>query len=118
MRLLQPTIAALAVALSVALAATAPARAEDHATRATFLHAGTGLEYEVTDEVDHGAPLDVLRCAGGWCEVRYEGVAGWVLAGTVSQAAPAPAATHGTQPCFEDRQAGYGKGERTRFCPR
>ena len=115
MRLLQPTIAAVAVALA---ATTVPARAEDHATRATFLRAGPGLDYEVTDEVDHGARLDVLRCAGEWCEARYEGVVGWVPAGTVAQATPAPAATHGTQPCFEDRQAGYGKGERTRFCPR
>ncbi len=113
MRLLQP----MTVAATLILAAV-PARAEDHASRATFLRAGPGLDYEVTDEVDHGAALNVLRCAGEWCEARYEGVVGWVPAGTVAQAAPAPAATHGTQPCFEDRQAGYGKGERTRFCPR
>ncbi len=118
MRLLQPTIAAVAVALATAALAAVPARAEDHATRATFLRAGPGLDYAVTDEVDRGAPLNVLRCAGEWCEARYGGVVGWVAAGTVAQAAPAPAATHGTQPCFEDRQAGYGKGERTRFCPR
>ncbi len=115
MRLLQPMIAAVAVALAAAL----PARAEDHATRAMFLRAGPGLDYEVTDEVDRGAPLNVLRCAGEWCEARYEGVVGWVPAGTVAQAAaPALSAPHETQPCFEDRQAGYGKGERTRFCPR
>ncbi len=113
MRLLQTTIAAVAVALTAA----APSRAEDHASRATFLRAGPGLDYEATDEVDRGARLDVLRCAGEWCEARYEGVVGWVPAGTVAQATPAPA-PHGTQPCFEDRQAGYGKGERTRFCPR
>ena len=113
MRLLQPMIAAAALAL-----AAAPAHAEDHATRATFLRAGPGLDYEVTGEVGHGAPLNVLRCAGEWCEARYEGVVGWVSAGTVAQATPEPAETRGTQPCFEDRQAGYGKGERTRFCPR
>ncbi len=117
MRLLQPMTMAAALALALALAL--PARAEtDHATRATFLRAGPGLDYEVTDEVDHGAALNVLRCAGEWCEARYEGVVGWVPAGTVAQAVPALAAPHGTQPCFEDRQAGYGKGERTRFCPR
>ena len=114
MRLLQPTI----VAVALALAAAMPARAADHATRAAFLRAGPGLDYEVTDEVDRGAALDVLRCAGEWCEARYEGVVGWVPSGIVAQAAPTPAAAHGTQPCFEDRQAGYGKGERTRFCPR
>ena len=114
MRLLQPMLMAAVLALAL------PARAEDHASRATFLRAGPGLDYEVTDEVDRGAPLNVLRCAGEWCEARYEGVVGWVAAETVAQAAsaPAPVAAHGTQPCFEDRQAGYGKGERTRFCPR
>ena len=107
------------VTVLAALAAVAPACAwADHATRATFLRAGPGLEYAVTDEVDREASLDVLRCAGAWCEVRFEGLVGWVQAATVAaQAAPTPQ-PKGTQPCFDDRQAGYGKGERTRFCPR
>ena len=101
------------------LAAVAPANAwMGHAARATFLRAGPGLEYAVTDELDREARFDVLKCADAWCEVRFEGVIGWVQAATVAtQAAPAPQ-PHGTQPCFDDRQAGYGKGERTRFCPR
>lgn len=111
------------VAALAALAAVVPASAwADRATRATFLRAGPGLHYAVTDEVDNEANLDVLRCADAWCEVRFEGAVGWVQAATVTtQAAPAPAPTQQskeTQPCFEDRQAGYGKGERTRFCPR
>ena len=106
------------VAVVAALTAVAPAYAwMGHAARATFLRAGPGLEYEVTDEVDHEASLDVLRCAGAWCEVRFEGGIGWVQAATVAQPAPAPQ-PHETQPCFEDRQAGYGKGERTRVCSR
>ena len=106
-----------AAAASVALAVPAHAWM-GHATRATFLRAGPGLEYAVTDEVDREAALDVVKCAGTWCEVRYEGASGWVLASTVARAAPAQPTPHGTQACFEDRQAGYGKGERTRFCPR
>lgn len=114
---MSPHRSVIAIA-AMALAAVAPAHAwMGHAARATFLRAGPGLEYAVTDEVDPEAPLDVLRCAGAWCEVRFEGVAGWVQAATVAQATPAPQ-PHGTQPCFDDRQAGYGKGERTRFCPR
>lgn len=107
------------VTVLAALAAVAPAYAwADHAVRATFLRAGPGLEYAVTDEVDREAFLDVLKCAGAWCEVRFEGVVGWVQAATVAaQAAPTPQ-PKGTEPCFDDRQAGYGKGERTRFCPR
>ena len=105
-------------AVLAASAAVAPAHAwADRAARATFLRAGPGLEYAVTDEVDHESPLDVLRCAGAWCEVRFEGVVGWVQAATVAQPGPAPQ-PRGTEPCFDDRQAGYGKGERTRFCPR
>ena len=115
---MKPRLSVIASAAAV-LAITAPAYAwTGHATRATFLRAGPGLEYSVTDEVDREAALDVLKCAGAWCEVRFEGVVGWVLAATVAQAAPASPPPHGTQPCFEDRQAGYGKGERTRFCPR
>ena len=115
---MNPPRSVIAAAVAV-LATIAPAEAwTGHATRATFLRAGPGLEYSVTDEVDREAALDVLKCADAWCEVRFEGVVGWVLAATVTQAAPAPAPPHGTQPCFEDRQAGYGKGERTRFCPR
>ena len=107
-------------AVLAASAAVAPAHAwVGHAARATFLRAGPGLDYAVTDEVDRESRLDVLKCAGAWCEVRFEGVVGWVQAATVAQPAPAPAAQpHGTQPCFDDRQAGYGKGERTRLCPR
>ena len=103
------------VAAVATLAAVAPVQAwADHAASATFLRAGPGLEYAVTDE----AALDVLECAGAWCEVRFEGVVGWVQAATVAgKAAPTPQ-PRGTQPCFDDRQAGYGKGERTRFCPR
>ena len=106
-------------AVLAASAVVVPAQAwVGHAARATFLRAGPGLEFEVTDEVDREAALDVLKCAGAWCEVRFEGVVGWVQAATVAaQAAPTPQ-PRGTQPCFEDRQAGYGKGERTRFCPR
>ena len=107
------------VTILATLAAVVPAYAwADRAARATFLRAGPGLEYAVTDEVDREAPLDVLKCAGAWCEVRFEGVVGWVQAATVAaQAAPTPQ-PKGTEPCFDDRQAGYGKGERTRFCPR
>ena len=107
------------VAAVATFAAVAPAYAwVGHASRATFLRAGPGLDYAVTDELDREAALDVLRCADAWCEVRFEGVVGWVQAATVAgQDTPAPQA-RGTQPCFDDRQAGYGKGERTRFCPR
>ncbi len=107
------------IAAVLACLAVAPAHAwVGHASRATFLRAGPGLDYAVTDEVGHQAALDVLRCADAWCEVRFENAVGWVLAATVAaEAAPAPQ-PHGTQPCFEDRQAGYGKGDRTRFCPR
>ena len=112
---LQSVIAGAAALLASALPASAWT---GHATRATFLRAGPGLQYAVTDEVDRDAALDVLKCSGDWCEARYEGVVGWVMAATVRQAAPPPAAPHGTQACFEDRQAGYGRGERTRFCPR
>ncbi len=115
MNALQSVIAVAAAVLAI----TAPAHAwTGHATRATFLRAGPGLEYSVTDEVDHEAALDVLKCTGDWCEVRFEGSIGWVMASTVTQATPAPVPPHEAQACFVDRQAGYGKGEQTRFCPR
>ena len=80
------------VALVATLTAVAPVHAwADRAARATFLRAGPGLDYAVTDEVDREAVLNVLKCAGAWCEVRFEGVVGWGQAARVAaQAAPTP----------------------------
>ena len=67
--------------------------------------------------------VELPRLRGWWGRIAplpvwaQGGVGGVPAATGAAQAGPTPQ-PRGTQPCFEDRQAGYGEGERTRFCPR
>lgn len=44
----------------------------------TFLHAGPGRQYAVTDEVPTHATVEVAGCDKGWCKIRFGGADGWI----------------------------------------
>ena len=113
-------IAVLAVAaLAASVCMASPASAwTGRATWTTFLRAGPGLQYVVTDEIDRDAPLEVVACSNGWCETLYEGATGYVQAELVAQAGPELIQPQNAQPCFDGQIAGYGKGDKVTYCPR
>lgn len=110
-------LAATALAASVCTASPASAWT-GRATWTTFLRAGPGLQYVVTDEIDRDAPLEVAACRDGWCETLYEGATGYVQAELVAQAGPELIQPQSAQPCFDGQIAGYGKGDKVTYCPR
>jgi SH3 domain protein len=84
----------LLLAAAVALAALAPARAEDAWVRgaALNLRAGAGPEHEVLAALPAGEQIEVLESRGEWSKVRRsDGTAGWIARTYLLRDAP-PAA--------------------------
>ena len=107
------------------LAVCSPALAwTGEVTWPTYYRTGPGRQYQVLDEVDRGAQVEVLACQGGWCRVERQRFVGWVEQVNISPPATVPlkpTTPTSTDGCFETLQKGYGsygEGELWRICPR
>jgi len=61
------------LALSSGFAAAAPAVVQNDVN----LRAGPGVEFPVIAAMPAGARVDVTGCQGSWCQVAFNGTAGW-----------------------------------------
>lgn len=82
-------IAALVAGLAVSGAAHAA-----YTTGSVNLRAGPGTGYYVIATAPPGAFVDVRKCGGSWCKVKYRGIVGWMsaryIAGGAQRYLPAP----------------------------
>ena len=85
----------------------------------TWLRAGPGQQYVVMDEIFGGDAIEIIGCQDGWCQTLSDKAIAYIKADLVgkldSPRAPPPAAGLS---CFPAQEAGYGKGEQDRFCPK
>ena len=73
------------VATVVAAFAFAPAAHAQQVTRfTTYMHSGPGLQYSVTDEIPNRTAFTTRKtCNGGWCQVVFGGVVGYIQQNTL-----------------------------------
>jgi hypothetical protein len=81
--------AALLLTLSVVDATAAPALAVNNVN----LRQGPGTTYVVITTIPGGSNVDVSGCDAGWCQVSFQGQAGYVIATSLDQGnGPPPSA--------------------------
>jgi uncharacterized protein YraI len=105
------------------MVATAPSLALAHPAQVawtTFLRAGPGETYAVTDEIPGGRVVDVAACSGDWCRIVYGRAEGFVRADLVAAPPSPPPVTGAAGPpsCFRVRQSNDGRGDVVQFCAR
>jgi hypothetical protein len=107
-------LALLGVELAAAEAATAPVSI----VWSTYLRTGPGSGFQVIDEIEHDTRVDLIGCKAHWCQVRSDGILGFVDQDSISlprlSTGKAPAGGHG--PCFVTGQYGYKGLAPTKFC--
>jgi uncharacterized protein YraI len=62
----------LTVAVGFADAASVTVRSD------VVLRAGPGADFSAIDHLPGGTELETTDCAGGWCQVEFKGIAGFV----------------------------------------
>lgn len=72
------TLLAVAVTAAGALTPAASYAADAESTTALNVRSGPSTGYRVVDTLYSGEPVDVNRCAGGWCRIEHSGPDGWV----------------------------------------
>jgi uncharacterized protein YraI len=83
------------VALSTGWAAAAPAVVLDFLN----LRVGPGYEFGIIEVIPSGWIVDAGACVEGWCQVRVDGIAGYVDANYLGMAGP-PAIATGPTPYY------------------
>jgi hypothetical protein len=91
----------LAVATGFAAAASLTVRGD------IVLRAGPGADFSAIGHVPSGTELETTDCAGGWCQVEFNGIAGF-----------AGAADLGNDAAIRSLSARSAKGNRTRVMRR
>jgi uncharacterized protein YraI len=56
------------------------------------LRQGPGTNTPVLAKIPGGAPVDVTGCSGQWCQVRFAGKGGYVIATALGHGGPPPGA--------------------------
>jgi uncharacterized protein YraI len=90
------TLSASLLAVATGFAAAAPVTARSDVA----LHAGPGPNFGVIGHVPGGTRLETTDCTGGWCQVEFNGIAGFVGVGDLRTGAavgssPAASAENG-----------------------
>lgn len=80
--------AAAFTAVSAASADAAPASLNVN----TNLRQGPGTSFGIITTVPAGTLVNVIRCGGAWCNVTVNGTPGYMIASSLSGAAPVPVA--------------------------
>lgn len=73
------TLGASLLAVATGFAAAAPVTVRSDVA----LHAGPGPNFGVIGHVPAGTRLETTDCTGGWCQVEFNGIAGFVGAADV-----------------------------------
>jgi uncharacterized protein YraI len=77
------TLSASLLAVATGFAAAAPATVKSDAA----LRAGPGPTFGVIGHVPGGTRLETTDCRGGWCQVEFNGIAGFVGAADLTTGA-------------------------------
>ncbi len=94
------------LAIATGFAAAAPVTVRND----VVLHAGPGPNFGVIGHVPGGTRLETADCTGGWCQVEFNGIVGFVGAADVGAAA----GVRSSPPA----RAENGQGSRTRITRR
>lgn len=70
------TLSAGLLAVATGFAAAAPVTVRSDVA----LHAGPGPNFGVIGHIPGGTRLEATDCTGGWCQVEFNGIAGFVAA--------------------------------------
>jgi Bacterial SH3 domain len=79
------------VALSTGWAAAAPAVVLDF----LYLHSGPGFNFRAVDVIPPGGLVNARNCSVGWCQVKINGVIGYVDSRYLDFSAPPSIAPYG-----------------------
>jgi uncharacterized protein YraI len=102
--------AASVLLLSAGAAAAAPATVES----AINMRSGPGTQYKVLATIPGGATVDVAGCTGSWCQVNFNGEAGFAnrsylaIGGEPSAAVVASGYAYDDTPLYADHYYDYG----------
>lgn len=86
--LFRSLLAASALAGALSLAATTADAAR--ATADLSVRSGPGTNYARVDVIPQGRFVNIGRCSGNWCQVRWPGRDGWASASYLAGGGPAP----------------------------
>lgn len=100
------TLGASLLAAATGFVAAAPVTVRNDAA----LHAGPGSNFGVIGHVPGGTRLETTDCTAGWCQVEFNGIAGFVGAADLG----APATVRSSPPARAEK----GQGSRTRLTRR
>ena len=101
---------ALASSAALVILLSPAARADMLMTRfTTYMHAGPGKQFAVSDEIPTQRQIEVAGCANDWCEVRYGAAYGWVETSALSTSPPTAEVRAGERPsdCFDFARTGW-----------
>ena len=93
------TLSANLLAAATGFAVAAPVTARNDVA----LHAGPGPNFGVIGHVPGGTSLETTDCKGGWCQVEFNGIIGFVGAADLGTGAAAP---NSSAPSAESGQRG------------
>ncbi len=103
------------VALFLSGNGTFAATSERELLLTTYLRDGPGLRYRAVDEAQTGTLVSVIGCVGGWCNVLYGGVTGYVAQSALTVAAGEPTPVK-NPPCIVGAEASYHGSRAVRYC--